>query len=229
MKNKNHLPALAMAIIFILFIGCKKEESGAKINYGTVKDNDGVAVKTVIIGTQTWMAEDLKTVTFRNGDMIPAVGDQLLWNSQTTAAYCEYNTYDQKNPVGRIYNWYTTVDSRQICPEGWHVASNQDWEKLSQEVGPAAAPKLKEASINYWAEWTNMNTNETGFTAKPNCGRSEYPGYNSQPSRRSAGWWSSTSENSTEAWIYSLTINDAQILSHPVKKIYGVSIRCVKD
>jgi uncharacterized protein (TIGR02145 family) len=229
MKNKNII--LPMAVIFsvITFMipGCKKEEPKYQVSYGAVTDNDGTVYKTVLIGSQTWMAEDLKSGTFQNGEQIPNVSEQPLWKNLTSGAVCYYETYDEKSPFGKLYNWYAVTDSRNICPVGWHVPDNEDWKKLFLEVGPAGATKLKESSINYWAEWTYNNTNETGFTAKPNGCRTEYSISNT--SGYSAGWWSSTSQDESYAWFIYLSINSGQILNRPEHKVWGIPVRCVKD
>ena len=228
MKSPDNI--LFMTLLFIALISlhysCKKEEPVSKINFGTVTDNDGNICKTVNIGNQTWMAEDLKSNTYQNGDDIPLVPEQSVWKNLNSGAICYYET-DNNSGFGSLYNWYAVDDSRNICPAGWHVPSHDDWSKLSLEVGPDAAIKLKESSIRYWAEWKYVNTNETGFTALPNGCRTEYTIENGP--RYSAAWWSSTSEDDKSAWFIYLGINYIQVLNRPEQKVWGVSVRCVKD
>jgi len=227
MKNIHYILVLAFFLLILLLYGCEKEENKSTIDYGTVIDNDGNICKTVTIGTQVWMAEDLKSNTYQNGDEIPFVPEQSDWKTLTSGAFCYYETLSHSGSVGNLYNWYAVADARNICPEGWHVPDNDDWGKLSMEVGPDAAIKLKESSISYWAEWKYQNTNETGFTAIPNGVRTETITENG--SRYSAGWWSSTSENETEALFRYLAINETAIFTRPESKIWGIAVRCIKD
>ncbi len=210
-----------------MFFGCEKEENKGTINYGTVVDNDGNICKTVSIGSQEWMAEDLKSQTYQNGDEITFVPEQSVWKHLASGAFCYYETISNSSSFGCLYNWYTVADERNICPRGWHVPDNADWGILSIEVGPDAGIKLKESSIDYWAEWKYQNTNETGFTAIPNGVRTENITENG--SRYSAGWWSSTSENESEAWFRYLAINETAIFTRPESKIWGIAVRCVKN
>jgi uncharacterized protein (TIGR02145 family) len=222
----RRMALMLMAVTISFFYGCKKEDSST-IQYGTVIDNDGNICKTVVIGSQTWMAEDLKSHTLQNGDEILQVPEQSDWKNQTTGAFCFYETGYKANPTGVLYNWYAVSDPGNICPAGWHVPDNDDWGVLSLQVGPDAALKLKEPTLDYWAEWKFQSTNETGFTAIPNGVRTEYTLENI--SRYSAGWWSSTSENGTEAWFRYLAINETAIFTRPENKIWGIGVRCVKD
>ena len=228
MKVHGNLLLLTLAFsgITCLQSGCKKEDPGNKINFGTVTDNDGNICKTVNIGAQTWMAEDLKSITYQNGDEIPFVSEQSVWKDLNSGAMCYYQTDTDDSGFGKLYNWYAVDDSRNICPAGWRVPDNDDWSKLSLEVGPDAGVKLKESSINYWAEWKYSNTNETGFTALPNGCRTEYAIENG--SRNAAGWWSSTSEDDKSAWFIHLSINYVQIFDRPENKVWGIPVRCVK-
>lgn len=229
MKNRGNILFLTLLLCTLasLHYSCRKEEPVSEINFGTVTDNDGNICKTVDIGTQTWMAEDLKSITYQNGDAIPLVPEQSEWKDLNSGAICYYETDNNENGFGNLYNWYAADDSRNICPAGWHVPDNEDWSKLSLEVGPDAAVKLKEASIDYWAEWKYVNTNETGFTALPNGCRTEYAIENGP--RYSAAWWSSTAENDSSAWFIYLGINYVQMLNRPEHKVWGVPVRCVKD
>ena len=119
------------------------------LTYGTINDIDGNVYKTITIGTQTWMAENLRTTKFRNGKDIPEVTVDSIWAILTTGAYCNYkNTRNIDTIVtyGRLYNWYAVYDSRNIAPEGWHISNEADWTTLTNYLGGpyVAGLKLKE-------------------------------------------------------------------------------------
>lgn len=105
-------------------------------NTPLIKDIDGKYYLTVQIGSQCWMQQNLKTTTFRNGDPIPNVQNSSIWKELTTAAFVWYeNNIIWKNSYGALYNFYTIQDSRGICPAGWHVPSEQEWQTLLNFAG----------------------------------------------------------------------------------------------
>ena len=102
----------------------------------TVTDIDVNVYRTVKIGTQVWMAENLKTIKYRNGDPIPKVTVNASWVDLATGAYCWYNNdAANKATYGGLYNWFAVTDSRKIAPKGWHVASDAEWTILTDFLG----------------------------------------------------------------------------------------------
>jgi uncharacterized protein (TIGR02145 family) len=101
-----------------------------------VKDVDGNLYKTIRIDSQIWMAENLKVTHYRNGDPIPNVVDPTAWSILTTGAYCNYNN-NEANALtyGRLYNYYTVIDPRNLCPIGWHVPSKKEYDVLLYNLG----------------------------------------------------------------------------------------------
>jgi len=139
----------------------------------TVTDIDGNLYNTVVIGTQTWMVENLKVTKFNDGTDIPNVTDETTWNNLNTPAFCWYeNDVTYKNPYGALYNWYS-VNNSKLCPTGWHVATKAEWDALISYLGGVyqAYVKLKEAGSSHWLG-TNTGTNSYGFTALPGGYRS---------------------------------------------------------
>ena len=103
------------------------------INDSTVSDIDGNVYHTVTIGTQTWMIENLNTTRFRNGDKIPNIKVDSIWEAINSAAYCEYNNDTEiAEKIGKLYNWYSIADSRNLAPMGWHVSTYADWTILDE-------------------------------------------------------------------------------------------------
>ena len=149
MKTINLFYCLSICLLCFFITGCK--DKGEPINnaivfnpnltYGTVIDNSGIVYKTITIGTQTWMAENLKTTKYRNGDSILNVKSNAVWDTLTIGAQCTYNNTLNKDSIlkfGRLYNWYAVNDSRNIAPAGWHVPSDAEWQILRNYLSTAS-------------------------------------------------------------------------------------------
>ena len=243
---------LFLMIVITLSYGCKKENiddsypvrgtSTAIFNpeksYGTVTDREGNIYKTITIGTQTWMAENLRTTIYRNGKSIPEVTDNATWITITEGAYCSYHNSRNADTIltfGRLYNWYAVSDSQNIAPEGWHVPSDEEWATLISFLGgdSNAGEKLKETGILHWFQ-NPYSTNESGFTALP-------AGYRYVAAGEFVGlglisfWWSSTEADT--AWYdnplwaryrYVGYLDPACGRGNWIKQL-GFSVRCIKD
>ena len=134
----------------------------------TVIDVENNVYNTVIIGTQTWMQENLKTTKYRNGTAIPNITDDTAWTTQTTGAYCWYNNdIANKTNYGAFYNYYTVVDSRNLCPTGWHVPTDAEWTILTTYLGGASIAGIKMKATTFWASSNTGTVNSSGFTAFP--------------------------------------------------------------
>ena len=232
MKNRFLIyPLIAMGLL--LFInGCKKEKEEIKLTYGSVTDIDQNVYKTITIGTQTWMAENLKVTHYRNGDPIPNITVDAEWNSLTTGAYCWHkNDVDNKDIYGALYNWYAVSDSRNIAPNGWHVPTYEEWKTLITYLGgeSVAGYKMKESGTTHWHSLLNNATNQSGFTALPGCRRTHFQSTLSDGLGYFGYWWSSTESNES-AWALTLIVDDgyATLDKDPLKD-YGDSVRCIKD
>lgn len=193
------------------------------VAYSQIADFDGNTYRTVQIGTQFWMAENLKTTKYINGDPILLVNDSLQWVNLNDGAYFNIDN-DPTNAAkyGCLYNLYAVTDPRKICPKGWHVP---DYEELNTLIkflggGNAAGPKLK--STSGWAEANG--TNSSGFTAlPPGCGT---PSLNTWGTGIVFQCWSFDS--------YFLQLNfkkeyGAILLRKKIKDTAGNSVRCIKD
>jgi Fibrobacter succinogenes major domain (Fib_succ_major). len=203
-------------------------------NIETVSDYDGNIYNTVTIGTQVWMAENLKTTKYRNGDPIPNVTDSTQWINLSTGAYCNYNNdVNNANIYGRLYNGWAVGDSRKIAPTGWHVASDDDWTKLTDYLGVfVAGNKIKESGPSHWGSLNCWgDTNESGFTALPSGVREnngEFVGIGAL-----SNWWSSTKDTTKiSIWDtdwYSSNVRGSDWSISFEAGLDGCSVRCVKD
>jgi uncharacterized protein (TIGR02145 family) len=202
-------------------------------NCGTVSDIDGNVYNTVTIGTQCWLAENLKTTRYRNGDPIINVTDGAMWSTVNTGAYCWYNNDETafKATYGALYNWYAVGDSRFLCPTGWHVPTDGEWTTLTDYLGgiSAASGKLKESGTSHWNSPNDGSTNETGFTALPG-GYRRWSDGTFYSIGDNGTWWSSSKDDSYNSWSRAMTnygTTDVQVISN--NNGYGISVRCLKD
>lgn len=190
----------------------------------TVIDIDGNIYHTLVIETQVWMVENLKTTKFRNGDPIP------YWNNSTSRGYCWYN-HDSlyKNTYGAIYNYYTSADSRSICPPGWHIPSVEDWTTLINYLGgeSVAGGKLKEVGTMHWNSPNTGATNIVGFTALPGGARDCSNNFINMGS--GCSFW--TSLEVTGGWVKGIEIqyNSANISFGSGFDCNASYVRCIKN
>jgi len=227
-------PLLSIIVILALCtISCKKDktDNNNNSNATTVTDIDGNSYKTVTIGTQVWMAENLKVTHYRNGDAIPNITDSAQWSSLTTGAYCIYNNSSGNGTIyGKLYNWYAVNDSRNIAPTGWHVSTDADWATLTTALGgdQVAGGKLKETGLNHWQNPNISATNEVGFTAIPGGTRNFNGAFNDIG--HYSYWWSFTANNTSgNDYDRSINNNSGLLYRNSNKEGVGYSVRCVKD
>ncbi len=241
---------LKLSIIFVFFSltfeGCTKEDSSnpdnptngkttaifnSNVTYSSMTDQEGNIYKTITIGTQTWMAENLRTTLYNDGTSIPLVTDNIAWSLLTTPAYCNYNNTTNIDTIatyGRLYNWHA-VNSGKLAPKGWHVPTTDEWSTLTDYLDgtSVAGDKLKETGTTHWNSPNEGATNETGFTALPGGRRVSngtffdiaYVG----------SWWSSTQDNTSDAYVRDMDCSYSDVYSASYSKDLGISVRCVKD
>jgi uncharacterized protein (TIGR02145 family) len=226
MKNKISSYTLVIGSLVILAISCKKEEKLPD----PIIDNEGNIYKTVLLGTQMWMAENLRTTRYNDGTDIPLVTDTAIWSNLSSPGYCWYNNDAQtyKNPYGALYNGYA-VNTGKLCPAGWHVPDKGEWQQLRDFLGDTinGGGKIKEAGTAHWFPPNKGADNTFGFTAL-GSGIRYYEGTFSAVLYYSA-IWSATELEPGEEWFLNLYFGDAVVnLSHS-PKANGFSVRCVKN
>jgi uncharacterized protein (TIGR02145 family) len=235
MKIKNRLWFCPLITLFILIFSCNKENKvyfmmNPWIPYGTMTDQDGNTYKTILIGTQTWMAENLKTTKLNNGKSIPIVTDATSWSNLSTPACCwQNNDPIRKVTYGVLYNWYT-VNTGKLCPTGWHVPSDEEWTTLTDYVGGAnvAGGKLKESGFRHWNSPNTEATNETAFSAYPGGVRLNDSAALFSNLHEMGCWWTTTSEDD-QAFTRLMYYNSNLIQRLYYNKNCGSSVRCVWD
>jgi uncharacterized protein (TIGR02145 family) len=233
MKNRRWIKISQIAFIgllLMLYISCKKSIDSNPSGGNTVSDKDGNVYHTVTIGTQVWMAENLKTTKYNDGAPISNITDGTAWTALTTPAFCWYNNDSVGLKVtgyGALYNWYA-VNSGKLCPTGWHVPSDAEWTKLTAYLGgdTFAGGKLKEAGTTHWTGTSPGCDNSSGFTALGSGWRDLYSFYYGG---YGAMWWSSTADNTANAWYRGMYYFVSSVERKTKPKSDGFSIRCLKD
>ncbi|MBN2416279.1 T9SS type A sorting domain-containing protein [bacterium] len=203
-----------------------------------VRDNDGTLYDVVKIGDQWWMAENLKVRRFRNGEVIPFITGYVdEWANLSTPGSCVYgDSEDTPESYGLLYNWYALADNRGITPPGWHVPSDLEFKELESFLGLTGTQLdsigrrgsdqgMKLKSQTFWADDGN-GTNETGFCALP-CGYRVKEGYYGSETRACAFW--TLTQIGENAWYRSLGGQSSQIYRNHTDKVYGFSVRLVRD
>ena len=216
-------------------------------DYGTVTDADGNVYTTININNQVWTVENLKTTKYRDGTLIPNVTDDTLWATQTTGAYCDFHNQDSTaDTYGRLYNWYAVNDSRNIAPEGWHVANRYEVKALIDYLGCGwywAGGKLKETGFSHWKRPNAYADNSTGFSARSGGSRMADPYLLTSHFRlkKSEGrFWCAYSPGGDAADYFFMQSDSPAVWSsftaesggpgyYPYNKCNGYHVRLVKD
>lgn len=211
----------------------------------TITDADGNIYNVVSIGNQCWMKENLKTTKYRNGSLIPGNLNETMWSLTTTGAQADYND-DTVNTViyGKLYNGYAIAEPAGLCPAGWHVPTDADWNELVKFLDPGAdtttvngvqsaiaGGKLKatgslQLGTGLWQD-PNIATNQSGFSGLATGFRlsdGTYVGLSSD-----GCWWTSTQYSTFDAGKFSLYFNLSSVSREPDGKVTGLSVRCVRD
>jgi uncharacterized protein (TIGR02145 family) len=189
-----------------------------------------INLKSVKIGNQVWMTENLNVERFRNGDLIPEAKTAEAWINAGNAkrpAWCYYdNDPKNGNKYGKLYNWYALNDRRGLAPAGWHVPTDYEWTVLSTFLGGENLAGIKMKSTSGWNDNGNGN-NSNGFSGLPggyrlSNGSFSYVGGN-------GCWWSASENDVTDAWNRYLSSFNSTLLRYYDDKYNGFSVRCIKD
>lgn len=245
MENKWHKKSIYSGLALALMINitaCKKKTGEVNpeiitpkitppsIVRGTLSDSSGKTLSTLSIANQVWMEEDLKVTTFNDGTPIPLISNDTVWSKLSTPGRCFYNNNASfaSSKYGMLYNW-SAVNSGKLCPIGWHVPSDNEWQILTNYLGSEAVAggKMKEQGTANWKSPNTGGTNETNFGALP--GGLRYPEGMFENFGKNVYWWSSTAEDTTRAWARGVSYDYgyAYRFSGPMKD--GFCVRCIKN
>jgi uncharacterized protein (TIGR02145 family) len=191
---------------------------------------DSIIYKTIRIGDQIWMAENLKATKFNDGTTINLVENNKAWANLSTPAYYWYDNNEKlgRSTYGALYNWYT-VNTGKLCPVGWHVPTDEEWERLISSLGGKgiAGGKLKKTGTSHWRSPNWGATNESGFSALP--GGDRYANGRFWGIGVGGYWWSASESDSSNALSRYVLFDSSSVYGDDASKGLGFSVRCVKD
>jgi len=227
----DEVPVVTATRTFELFAGLACPESP------TVTDIDGNMYRNVQIGGQCWMAENLRTARYRNGIEIPYVYVNTIWTSTSNGAWCSYG---DDAIYGKLYNWYAAANPN-ICPQGWHVATEVEWQQLELALGMPVDEVLNTAyrgegqniggklqATSLWMVPNTSATNASGFSGLPG-------GYRNFSDGLFFGlggygyWWTASETIPAFAWHRFLYGSNTGVYRNDWYKRNGMCIRCVRD
>lgn len=233
-RSTFNLAIVIPMAFFLLITGCKKENDDP---YQVVSDIDGNVYKTLKIGNQEWMVENLRTTRYRNGDTIDNKTDNSAWSQTREGAWCNFENKPVYDKIyGKLYNGYAVNDIRNIAPEGWHVPTAEEFWELNMYVAahPGVSVSLAKALAGTKLWHLSSNENATGYDLKTNnsSGFNALPGGYRHSSRHfeydsieKDGYWWSTGDM---LWNLHYDNTDPNIIIENSMG-FGCSVRCVKD
>jgi uncharacterized protein (TIGR02145 family) len=204
--------------------------SSSGVVYGDgVTDANGNTYQSVIIGTQEWMSENLRTTKYSDGNAIPNVTSNSDWESLFTGAWSYYNNSSSNDATyGKLYNWYA-VNTNKLCPTGWHVTTNPEWIVLTDYLAANGHNGTEGTALKATSVWNSggNGTDDYGWLGLPGGSRSlngnfYYIGY-------SGYWWSSSQDDAYDAWYRYVGNYGGNVDSYASNKYYGFSVRCLRD
>ncbi len=203
----------------------------------SVTDIDGNTYKTVRIGDQIWMAENLRTSKFNDGSQIAQVTDNTSWSQTRSSAWCWFGNDSNHDKVyGKLYNWYAVANDN-LCPTGWHLpteahgSEGSDWATLIRTLGGSdqAGGKLKQQGFNFWLAPNIGANNQAGFLGLPGGSRQANGVFDGI--RFEGMWWNSLNSSLLEfTWSRSriLLFDSDRVDYFDGDKRMGLSVRCIK-
>jgi len=231
----------------MLFSACKQDRENQQPTPQpaapaiTVTDVDGNIYRAVAIGDQAWMAQNLRTTRYSDSTTIAHVTDDRAWTQLGAGAWCNYDNEPANEAIyGKLYNWYAAANPK-ICPQGWHIPTDAEWQQLELVLGMAAdevnatdyrggvqqvGGKMKATTL--WQSPNTGATNESGFSGLAGGFRSSLDGsfdllgFNGY-------WWSASKSVADSAWGRYLNFGGAGVGKYDFDERDALCLRCVRD
>ena len=246
MKKSKSLLLSILTFTTIILQSCKPDEPDLPNNplngrttaifnpdleYSTMNDIEGNSYKTIQIGDQIWMAENLRTTKYKNDEGIATTFSNELWGTTDVGLYCNYNNTENLDSIatyGRLYNWYAVNNENSLAPEGWRVPTVNDWNTLIEYLGgdEIASNAMKEFGSTHWGD-PYQSTNSSGFTVLPSGRRyltDDFSGISLY-----CTFWTSSAYNETVANFLYLYYFDSKVWKASNYYNNGYAVRCIKE
>jgi uncharacterized protein (TIGR02145 family) len=209
-----------------------------------VKDYDGNFYKTIKIGNQVWMAENLKTTHYADGTALINGNDELVITSTNSTKFMfDYDKNSANTAVyGKLYSGAALMNGaassssnpsgvQGVCPTDWHVPSDAEWIELISFLGgvSVAGGKMKETGNTHWKPTNSTATNESGFNALPGGWRAGLSPYFRRITKNGHFWSATTSTPDGIIHYYTLNESDGSITPSSTTAFAGFSVRCVQN
>ncbi|TVR13795.1 MAG: hypothetical protein EA391_13690 [Balneolaceae bacterium] len=198
---------------------------------GVMTDQDGNEYDTVVIGSQCWMRENIRTTTYRNGTKIPHLESNSSFVNDQSGGWMYYgNDPDNADTYGLLYNWHTVVNANGICPVDWKMPDDDDWLELAEHLGGQfeAGGKMKHEGTEFWQAPNEGATNESGFTSLPAGYRDFFDGTYGLL-RSITYWWSKSEHDNNNARYWENSYQHFMLVNLETRKNQGFSVRCVAE
>ena len=197
-------------------------------------DIDGNKYKSLIIGEQEWMVENLRTSRYGDGTLIPNVTEDYEWENLSKGAWYHYNNDIRYESIyGKLYNWYA-VETGKLCPKGWHVPTDDEWTVLEDYLeanGHSGKEGKALKSVSGWQDkedgTSGNGTDDYGWNGLPGGVRYDDGSFGSVGQQ--GYWWSSSQFNAGFAWYRYLYYDFDGVHRSATNKLYGFSVRCLRD
>ncbi len=200
------------------------ENYPSDLAYSYIQDFDNTIYKTVKIGKQTWMAENLKKTHFNNGDPIPIIESKENWKPNNTGLACAFN-FDSTNYIksGIYYTWHVINDKRGVCPSGWHIPKESEWKLLTKELNNEnIAHKISENQ-----SLDSSKQNNFGFTAIPSGNVKEDGIF--YENKTTSYWWSNSLYYGNFSCYFMIDLKSNGFNHLNGSQNIGMPVRCIKD
>ncbi len=237
MKSSVQLPGRAIRQICFTLLVYVLLSSNVNAQTDSITDIQGNTYKIVAIGEQWWMSENLKVSQYTNGDDIPHIKVNADWANTTDGAYSYYDLNTENlEKYGNLYNWYTVNDDRGVCPEGWHVPSDEEWMTMEKYLGMSAEEADRMTAWRGTDEGEKLKSesfggnNSSGFSALGTGYRDPEGVYKAMGTDND--YWTSTgysSEGNTEGILHGFLNTNPKVVRNFHVPGYGFCVRCIRD